>query len=76
MYVAVSLASGGIGSFLLIYWMTKSYVIAGIIGAFQGLGGVVLTMVPDFSKGVFLELLLSDPKQTKKLASNVKSNMI
>ena len=74
-YVAVSLASGGIGSFLLIYWMTKSYVIAGIIGAFQGLGGVVVTMVPDFSKGVFLELLLSDPKQTKKLASNVKSNM-
>jgi hypothetical protein len=75
-YVAVSLATGGIGSFMLIYWMTKSYVIAGIIGAFQGLGGVVVTMVPDFSKGVFLELLLSDPKQTKKLASNVKSNVM
>ena len=67
-YVAISLASGGIGSFLLIYWITKSYVIAGIIAAFQSLWGVVVTMVPDFSKGVFLKLLLSDPKQTKKLA--------
>ena len=76
LYIAISLGSGGIGSFMLIYWMTKSYVIAGIIGALQGLWGVVVTMVPDFSKGVFLELLLSDPKQTKKLASNVKSNLM
>ena len=76
LYMIIATASGGLGAFMVFFWATKSYAIAGTMATVQSFWGAVFTLLPDFSKGVFLELLLSNAKQTKKLASNVKKTVI
>jgi hypothetical protein len=59
MYLFVSLAGGGLGSFCIFSFVTQSLVVGSIMGAFMALGGFIEISYPDFSQGVFLEMLLS-----------------
>jgi hypothetical protein len=60
MYLFVSLAGGGLGSFCIFSFVTQSLVVGSIMGAFMALGGFIEISYPDFSQGVFLEMLLSN----------------
>ena len=59
-YVLVCLAGGGLGSFCLFSFVTQSLAVGSVVGAFMGLGGFIDIQAPDFSRGVFLEMLLSN----------------
>ena len=60
MYVLVCLAGGGLGSFCLFSFVTQSLIVGSIVGAFMWLGAFIDIHAPDFSQGIFLEMLLSN----------------
>lgn len=63
--------------FFIWYQITQSFVGAAVITLLSALTGYVdLYFQPDFSRGFFLNVLLSDLSHTKKLDKEVKSGIV
>ena len=52
-------------------YITSSGVIGTMFTIYFAIGGAVIVLQPDFTKGVFLDILLKDEKLTKKINENI-----
>jgi hypothetical protein len=57
-------------------YITSSGVIGTMFGIYFAIGGAALVLQPDFTKGVFLDILLKDEKLTKKINENIFNDFV
>ena len=57
-------------------YITSSGVIGTMFAIFFAIGNGIMILQPDFTKGVFLDLLLKDEKLTKKINSNIINSFL
>ena len=57
-------------------YITSSGVIGTMFAIYFAIGGAVLIIQPDFTKGVFLDILLKDEKLTKKINKNIFNDFV
>ena len=57
-------------------YITSSGVIGTMFAIYFAIGNAVMIIQPDFTKGVFLDLLLKDEKLTKKINDNIFNDFV
>ena len=75
-YALVSVLGSGMGSFQMFSAITGSPIVGGILALCFYAGNIPMFLCPDFSEGIFLDMLLADKQHTEKIASAAKSNLI
>ena len=62
-YLFIQCCGGGIGSFQMFTFITGSPILGAILAVCFMSGAISMMFIPDFSKGIFLEMLLADKEQ-------------
>ena len=75
-YLFIQCCGGGIGSFQMFTFITGSPILGAILAVCFMSGAISMMFIPDFSKGIFLEMLLADKEHTETIAKSIKSNAI
>ena len=65
----------------MVFWVsftfiTESLAVGGVLGVLGTLGCVPVMTMPDFSKGIWLEMLLADAARAKEIADGAWSQMV
>ena len=68
--------AGGLGSFQMFTYITGSPIIGAVLAVLMFAAGLGSILMPDFSKGIFLDMLLDDKEHTKKIAASAKTATI
>ena len=71
-----SLCGGGLGTFVVVTYMTDSLAIGCIVGSVFACGGISYVLMPDFGKGIFLDMLLNDETRLKKIIKGTQSSVV
>ena len=71
LYIFLTILSQCGTSLILMTYITSSGVIGTTFAIYFAIGNAALVLQPDFTKGVFLDLLLKDEKLTKKMNENI-----
>ena len=71
-YVLFTILSQLGTTLIALTYITSSIVIGVTLTVYYSIGNSIMVLQPDFTKGVFLDLLLKDAKLTKKIKSLLK----
>eukprot|EP00946_MAST-07B_sp_MAST-7B-sp1_P003339 g3339.t1 len=74
-YMLASTLSAGLGSGLAFAAITGSLSIGITLGVLFALTAVVYMVCPDFSQGIFLDMLLQDAKRTREIANATRNSL-
>ena len=69
----VSFGGAGLGSFQMFTFITGSPITGAVLAALFFFGSVGSVLTPDFSKGIFLDMLLADKEHTEKIDFEISS---
>ena len=64
------------GSFQMFTSITGSAALGAVLAIGFASGGIAMVFTPDFSKGIFLDMLLADQQHMEKITSSTKANLI
>ena len=75
-YMLLNILSNCGTTLILMTYITSSGVIGIMFAIYFAIGGAALIIQPDFTKGVFLDILLKDEKLTKKINKNIFNDFV
>ena len=76
LYFFLNFCCSGLGGFVMFTYLTRSPAVGAILAVLLASGSVPVSQQPDFSKGIFLDMLLVDANHTSKIMASAKSSFL